>query len=70
LSNNGFGGNILTTKKIQRSLRIPLDLVKKVEQEGRVNERNFTKQVIFILRQAAAQKPKAKKSRAKEKVSA
>ena len=53
----------MVTKKVQRSLRIPVDLVKQVEQEGRINERNFTKQVIYILRQAIAQK-------AKEKVSA
>lgn len=56
----------MRTNKIQRSLRLPVDLVKKVEQEGRINERNFTKQVIFILRQAIAQKSEAPK----EKVSA
>jgi len=50
---------------VQRSMRFPRDLVEWVEQGGKANERNFTKQVTFLLR--GVQK---KKSRAKEKVSA
>lgn len=46
--------------QIQRSMRFPRDLVDWVEREGKKNERNFTKQVTFILRRVQA----------KEKVSA
>ena len=60
----------MAQRTVQRALRFPRDLVEWVKREGKENERNFTKQVIFVLRRAAAQKPKAKKSRAKEKVSA
>jgi len=40
----------MAEKTIQRSLRLPADLVQKIEQLGHKNERNFSRQVVYMLR--------------------
>jgi len=55
----------MSNSKIQRSLRLPWDLVKWLEREGQANERNVTKQVTYILRRVQKEE-----SRGKKKVSA
>lgn len=34
----------------QKTIRMDIELIKKVEELGRKNERNFSKQVQFMLR--------------------
>lgn len=42
----------MAEKTIQRSLRLPLELVREIEKEGQRNERNFSRQVVYMLRLA------------------
>jgi hypothetical protein len=48
-----------------RSVRFPADLARYIERVGKENERNFSRQVVYMLRKAMATKslalPGAKK---------
>lgn len=42
--------NIQQRETQQKTIRMDIELIKKVEELGRKNERNFSKQVQFMLR--------------------
>ncbi len=54
----------MSEKTKQRSMRLPADLVAFAEEQGQKNERNFTKQVIYMLRVAKKklEQPQQKRS--------